>query len=59
MISNISEGITSTYNVGAFDVEKISSSNCGATVTKSGEYVLVIKRLSDRTTNFVFVSVRN
>ena len=55
MITNITDGSTSTYNVSAFNVEMISNTNCGATVTKSGEYGLIIKRQSGKSTRFVFV----
>lgn len=58
IITNITDGSTSTYNVNAFNVERISNTDCGATVTKSGEYTLIIKRLSGKSTGYVFVSMR-
>ena len=55
VITNITDGNTSTYNVSAFNVERISNTDCGATVTKGGEYDLIIKRQSGKSTKFVFV----
>ena len=46
------------YNVNAFNVERISNTDCGATVTKNGEYTLVINRPSNSTTMFLFMSAR-
>ena len=56
IISNITSGSTSTYNINAFNVERMSETDTNAIVTKKSEYDLSIKREPTATTRYIFIT---